>query len=99
MKFEKFLRKEFFIIDKLPFLTFLNDHVVSFSNDKETSVKKIGGHQVSFQDMSFRSKLKSRSEQSSSIIAMVTVGDKIIVVLDENKFCNRVIHKFCYDVE
>ena len=45
-----------------------------------------------------RSKLKSRSEQSSSIVAMVTDGDKIIVVLDENKFCNRVIHKFCYDV-
>ena len=33
----------------MPFVeNFLNDLVVSFSNDKETNVKKIGGHQVSF---------------------------------------------------
>ena len=64
MKFNKLLRKEVFIINKLPFLTFieirfveifLNDHVVSFSNEKETNVKKIGVHQVSFQDISVRS--------------------------------------------
>ena len=30
---------------------------------------------------------------------MVTVGDKIIVVFGREQVCNRVIHKFCYDVE
>ena len=34
---------------------FLNDLVVSFSNDNETDVEKIGGHQVSFQVISIRS--------------------------------------------
>ena len=65
MKFKKFLRKEFFITNKLPLLTFienplrriffLNDHIVSFSNNKETKVRKMGGHQVSFQVISVRS--------------------------------------------
>ena len=64
MKFKKLLQKEFFITNKLFFLTFiknplrrifLNDHTVSFSNDKETNVKKFGGHRVSFQVIGVRS--------------------------------------------
>ena len=42
----------------------LNDHVVSFSNDKETNVEKIGGHQVSFQVISVqRSKVGLNNHQ------------------------------------
>ena len=56
--------------------------------------KKLGLTRLVFQDISVRSS-KVGLNKSSSIVAMVT---KYLSFLDENKFCNRVIHKFCYDV-
>ena len=61
-------------------------------------MKKIGGHQVSFQDISVRSSKVGLNNHQVSLPWQQLVT-KLLSFLDENKFCNRVIHKFCYDVE
>ena len=76
LNLKNFYEKNFSLLKKLPFLTFienplrrifLNDHTVSFSNDKETNVKKIGGHQVSFQVIGVRSSKEGLNNHQVSL--------------------------------